>query len=96
MVARTDLSTSVPVVHLNKVDDGVTTFEDGPGLNVPDLSTSVPIVDLNGVDDGVTTSADRTGLNVHDEIDIKGNRRDSILVDESDINCADRRKENSV
>ena len=90
------MSTSVSVVDLNRVDHGATTSADGTDLNVLDLSTSVSIVDLNGVDDGATTSADGTGLNVHNEINMKGNRRDSILEDESDINCPDRSKENSV
>ena len=58
-----------------------------------DLSTAVPVVDLNGVDDGVTTFADQTGFNVPDKMDIKGNQSGSILVDASDINCADRSKE---
>ena len=68
VVPGTDLSTSVPVLHLNRVDDCATTSTtDGTGLNVPDLSTSVSVVDLNGVDDGATTSTtDRTGLNVPD------------------------------
>ena len=56
-VPGTDLSTSVPVLCLNRVDDCATTSTtDGTGLNVPDLSTSVLVVDLKGVDDGVTTS----------------------------------------
>ena len=66
VVPGTDLSTSVPVLHLNRVDDCATTSTtDGTGLNVPNLSTSVSVVDLNRVDDGATTSTtDGTGLNV--------------------------------
>ena len=91
-----DLSTSVSVVDLNGVDVGATTSVDGTDLNVPDLSASESGVDLNGVDDSGTTSADGTDLIVHNEINMKGNQRDSILEDESDINCPDRSKENSV
>ena len=66
-VPRTDLSTSLPVLRLNRVDCVTTSTTDGTGLNVPDLSTSVSVVDLNGVDDGATTSTtDGTGLNVPD------------------------------
>ena len=62
------MSTSVPVLHLNRVDDCATTSTtDGTGLNVPDLSTSVPVLRLNRVDDGATTSTtDGSGLNVPD------------------------------
>ena len=96
VVPGTDLSTSVSIVDLNGVHHGATTSTDGTDLNVPDLSASESSVDLNGVDDGGTTSMDRTGLIVHNEINMKGNQRDSILEDESDINCPDRSKENSV
>ena len=67
-VPGTDLPTSVPVLHLNRVDDGVTSSTtDGNNLNVPDLSTSVSIVALNGVDDGVSSSTSHgNGLNSSD------------------------------
>ena len=67
-VSRTDLPTSVPVLHLNRVDDGVTSSTtDGNHLNVSDLSTSVSVVALNGVDDGASSStSDGNGLNASD------------------------------
>ena len=85
------MSTSVPVLRLHRVDDGVTTSTtDRTGLNVPDLSTSESVVALNGLDDGATSSTtDGTVLNVINlSTSVSNSVDDSATTSVTDANSA--------